>query len=57
MSPGLLQELNWAASGWVRRFVFVRLSYSCKAELKIGWRSEDEDDGERGYNDMMGTEY
>jgi len=37
------RDWSWAASGSERRFVFVRLSYTCKALLKINWWLADEE--------------
>lgn len=43
MASGVSRDWSWAASGCERRFIFVRLSYACKALLKINWGLEDEE--------------
>jgi hypothetical protein len=43
MLLGESQAWSWAASGWVRRSFFVRLSYAFRALLKIGWKLEDDE--------------
>jgi len=42
MALGDSQAWSCAASGWARRSVFVRFSYTFKALLKISWKLEDE---------------
>ena len=53
MVPGVSQDSNRTASGCTRRFVFVRLSYTCKALLKTDWL-EDAVATTRAGGDMMG---
>jgi hypothetical protein len=56
MALGELQDWSWATSGCSRRFIFVCLSYACKALLKSCWRLEDEEAVERA-SDMMVEAY